>query len=84
MSENDRLYDMVIPLGTPADVIAEVERRCNVKLVQRKIETGSGGKTTVLAFRGTKEDLEEARKVLRELMERKVEELSGSRRSDRS
>ncbi|WP_457620171.1 hypothetical protein [Methanopyrus sp.] len=80
MSERDaKKYDMIIPLGVPADVIAEVERRCDVKVVQREIERG-GTKTTVLAFRGTKEALKEAKKVMEELIERRVEEWTKPRR----
>jgi len=75
-------YDMIIPLGVPADIIAEVERRCDVKVVQRELERG-GMKTTVLAFRGTKEALKEAKKVMEELLEKRVEEFSGPGRPTR-
>ncbi len=80
--EKARKYDMIIPLGVPADIIAEVERRCDVKVVQRELERG-GMKTTVLAFRGTKEALKEAKKVMEELLERRVEEFSGPGRPTR-
>jgi hypothetical protein len=54
--ENEELYDLVIPPGTPQSVISDVNRKFDIEIVERKeklhFANMDGDERILLAFRG--------------------------------
>ena len=70
MTEDEPLYDVVIPPGVPRKLIIDVTKKFDVKVVERKekltFANMEGDERELLAFRGK---LEEVRKVEKYLMD---------------
>jgi len=70
MTEDEPLYDVVIPPGVPRKLIIDVTKKFDVKVVERKekltFANMEGDERELLAFRGK---LDEVRKVEKYLMD---------------
>jgi hypothetical protein len=64
MTDEETLYDVIIPPGVPRKLIIEIPKKFKVKVVERmqplKFANMEGDERELLAFRGT---MEEVRKV---------------------
>lgn len=69
MEEQAELYDIIIPPGVPRLIIADVVKKFDVELADRRERISfanmDGDEREVLAFRGTKPVLEEVETYLR-------------------
>lgn len=69
MVEEAELYDIIIPPGVPRLIIADVVKKFDVELADRRERISfanmDGDEREVLAFRGTKPVLEEVEAYLR-------------------
>lgn len=64
----EELFDILIPPGVPRTIIAEVLNAFDVELVEREREiyfaNMEGDKRELLAFRGTKEQIEKVEEFM--------------------
>ncbi|MDI9633994.1 MAG: hypothetical protein QFX32_08090 [Methanolinea sp.] len=64
----EQLYDLLIPPGVPRSIIAEIIRKFDVQLVERKqrlyFANMDGDERELLAFRGKKKTMEEVQDYL--------------------
>lgn len=69
MEEQAELYDIIIPPGVPRLIIADVVKKFDVELADRRERISfanmDGDEREVLAFRGTKPVLEEVETYVR-------------------
>ena len=69
MEEQAELYDIIIPPGVPRLIIADVVKKFDVELADRRERISfanmDGDEREVLAFRGTKPVLEEVEAYVR-------------------
>jgi len=70
MTDDEPLYDVLIPPGVPQKIIFDVTKKFDVKVVERmekiKFANMEGDERELLAFRGT---METARKVEKYMIE---------------
>lgn len=66
--EEEQLYDLLIPPGVPRSIIADIIRKFDVQLVERKqrlyFANMDGDERELLAFRGKKKTMEEVQDYL--------------------
>ncbi|MCX6682120.1 MAG: hypothetical protein NTY71_03945 [Methanoregula sp.] len=70
---DEELFDILIPPGVPRSIIAEVVKKFDVKLVERKerirFANMEGDERDLLAFRGKHEIMEQVEKYMRQRLE---------------
>ena len=70
---DEALFDIIIPPGVPRLIIAEVVKKFDVKLVERKerirFANMEGDERELLAFRGKREVMEDVEKYMRQRLE---------------
>jgi hypothetical protein len=70
---DEALFDIIIPPGVPRSIIAEVVKKFDVKLVERKerirFANMEGDERELLAFRGKREVMEDVEKYMRQRLE---------------
>ena len=68
MTDEEQLYDILIPPGVPQKMIIEISKKYNVKVVERmekiKFANMEGDERELLAFRGKLEVIQEVEKYL--------------------
>lgn len=67
-SQEEQLFDLLIPPGVPRKIIADIIRKFDVQLVERKqrlyFANMDGDERELLAFRGKKEVVEQVQDYL--------------------
>ncbi|MFA4876683.1 MAG: hypothetical protein WC586_04675 [Methanoregula sp.] len=70
MTDDEKLYDIVIPPGVPRKLIIEISKKFDVKVVERleklKFANMEGDERELLAFRGKLEEIQKVEKYLLE------------------
>jgi hypothetical protein len=70
MTDDEKLYDIVIPPGVPRKLIIEISKKFDVKVVERleklKFANMEGDERELLAFRGKMEEIQKVEKYLLE------------------
>jgi hypothetical protein len=70
---DEALFDIIIPPGVPRSIIAEVVKKFDVKLVERKerirFANMEGDERELLAFRGKRDVMEDVEKYMRQRLE---------------
>ncbi len=78
MTEDEPLYDVVIPPGVPRKFIIDISKKFDVKVVERKekltFANMEGDERELLAFRGKLEEVQKVEKYLIEQLKAYVEE----------
>jgi hypothetical protein len=78
MTEDEPLYDVLIPPGVPQKIILDVTKKFDVKVVERmekiKFANMEGDERELLAFRGTMETAQKVEKYMIEQLKTFVEE----------
>ena len=68
IEENEPLYDIVIPPGTPRSIIIDISKKFDVEIVERKEKLSfanmEGDERELLAFRGKLPVMKEVEKYL--------------------
>jgi hypothetical protein len=68
MTDEETLYDVVIPPGVPQKLIIEISKKFKVKVVERmqplKFANMEGDERELLAFRGTMEEVKKVEQYL--------------------
>jgi hypothetical protein len=72
MTDDEPLYDVLIPPGVPRKLIIEISKKFDVKVVERsqplKFANMEGDERELLAFRGTMEEVKKVEQyMLKEL-----------------
>jgi hypothetical protein len=67
-TENEQLFDVLIPPGVPQKLIIEIPKKFNVKVVERmeplKFANMDGDKRELLAFRGKLDEIKKVEKYM--------------------
>ena len=70
MTEEEKLYDILIPPGVPQKLIIEISKKFDVTVVERKekikFANMEGDERELLAFRGKLEVIQQVEKYMRE------------------
>ena len=78
MTDDEPLYDVLIPPGVPQKIIFDVTEKFDVKVVERleniKFANMEGDERELLAFRGTMETAQKVEKYMIEQLKAFVEE----------
>lgn len=78
MTDDEPLYDVLIPPGVPQKIIVDVTKKFDVKVVERmekiKFANMEGDERELLAFRGTMETAQKVEKYMIEQLKAFVEE----------
>jgi hypothetical protein len=78
MTDDEPLYDVLIPPGVPQKIIFDVTEKFDVKVVERmekiKFANMEGDERELLAFRGTMETAQKVEKYMLEQLKAFVEE----------
>ena len=78
MTDDEPLYDVVIPPGVPRKIIIDVSKKFDVKVVERKekltFANMEGDERELLAFRGKLEEVRKVEKYMIEQLKAFVEE----------
>ena len=78
MTDDEQLYDVLIPPGVPQKIIFDVTKKFNVKVVERKeklkFANMEGDERELLAFRGKMEEVQKVEKYMIEQLKAFVEE----------
>jgi hypothetical protein len=78
MTDDEQLYDVLIPPGVPQKIIFDVTKKFNVKVVERKeklkFANMEGDERELLAFRGKIEEVQKVEKYMIEQLKAFVEE----------
>ncbi|MGA2917664.1 hypothetical protein [Methanoregula sp.] len=78
MTDDEPLYDVLIPPGVPQKIIFDVTKKFDVKVVERmekiKFANMEGDERELLAFRGTMETAQKVEKYMIEQLKAFVEE----------
>jgi hypothetical protein len=73
----EELYDVIVPPGVPRSILVDVLKKYNVTLVKRKEKLNfanmEGMERELLAFRGTKEIIEEVEKFMVDTLQKYVD-----------
>jgi hypothetical protein len=72
MTDEEPLYDVLVPPGVPRKLIIEISKKFNVKVVERsqplKFANMEGDERELLAFRGTMDEVKKVEQyMLKEL-----------------
>lgn len=77
-TEEEQLFDVLIPPGVPQKIIIEISQKFNVKVVERmeplKFANMDGDKRELLAFRGKMDEVKKVEKYLLDQLKAFVEE----------
>jgi hypothetical protein len=77
-TEDEQLFDVLIPPGVPQKLIIEIPKKFNVKVVERleplKFANMEGDKRELLAFRGTLDEIKKVEKYMIDQLKAFVEE----------
>lgn len=77
-TEEEQLFDVLIPPGVPQKLIIEISQKFNVKVVERleplKFANMEGDKRELLAFRGSLDEIKKVEKYLLDQLKAFVEE----------
>jgi hypothetical protein len=78
MTDDEPLYDVLIPPGVPQKIILDVTKKFDVKVVERlekiKFANMEGDERELLAFRGTMETAQKVEKYMLEQLKAFTEE----------
>jgi hypothetical protein len=78
MTQEEPLYDIIIPPGVPRKIILDIQKKFDVTVVERKerikFANMEGDERELLAFRGKKEVLQQVEKEMRERLHAYVQE----------
>jgi hypothetical protein len=78
MTDDEPLYDVVIPPGVPRKIIIDMSKKFDVKVVERKekltFANMEGDERELLAFRGKLEEVRKVEKYMIEQLKAFVEE----------
>jgi hypothetical protein len=78
MTDDEQLYDVLIPPGVPQKIIIDVTKKFDVKVVSRKekltFANMEGDERELLAFRGKLEEVQKVEKFMIEQLKAFVEE----------
>ena len=78
MTDDEQLYDVLIPPGVPQKIIIDVTKKFDVKVVGRKekltFANMEGDERELLAFRGKLEEVQKVEKFMIEQLKAFVEE----------
>jgi hypothetical protein len=78
MTQEEPLYDIIIPPGVPRKIILDIQKKFDVTVVERKerikFANMEGDERELLAFRGKKEVLQQVEKEMREQLHAYVQE----------
>jgi hypothetical protein len=78
MTDDEQLYDVLIPPGVPQKIIIDVTKKFDVKVVSRKekltFANMEGDERELLAFRGKLEEVRKVEKYMIEQLKAFVEE----------
>ena len=78
MTDDEQLYDVLIPPGVPQKIIIDVTKKFDVKVVERKeklkFANMEGDERELLAFRGKMEEVQKVEKYMIEQLKAFVEE----------
>jgi len=70
MTEEEQLYDIVIPPGVPRKLIVEISKKFDVTVVERlekiKFANMEGDQRNLLAFRGKLEEMKKVETYMRD------------------
>lgn len=77
-TEEEPLYDVLVPPGVPQKLIIEISKKFDVKVVERmeplKFANMEGDKRELLAFRGRLEEIKKVEKYMVDQLKAFVEE----------
>nr|WP_320160167.1 hypothetical protein [uncultured Methanoregula sp.] len=78
MTDDEKLYDILIPPGVPRKLIIEISKKFDVKVVERmekiKFANMEGDDRELLAFRGKLDVIQQVEKYMLEQLRAFVEE----------
>jgi hypothetical protein len=78
MTDDEKLYDILIPPGVPQKLIIEISKKFDVKVVERmekiKFANMEGDDRELLAFRGKLDVIQQVEKYMLEQLRAFVEE----------
>jgi hypothetical protein len=78
MSDDEQLYDIIIPPGVPQKLILDISKKFDVTVVERKekikFANMEGDERELLAFRGKLEEMKKVEKYMREQLKEFVAE----------
>jgi hypothetical protein len=78
MTDDEKLYDILIPPGVPRKLIVEISKKFDVKVVERmekiKFANMEGDDRELLAFRGKLDVIQQVEKYMLEQLRAFVEE----------
>jgi hypothetical protein len=70
MTDDEELYDVIIPPGVPNKLIIDISKKFKVKVVERKqrlkFANMEGDERDLLAFRGTMDEVKKVEKYMLE------------------
>ena len=68
MTENEKLYDVLVPPGVPRKILYDIENKFKVKVVERampmRFANMEGEERNLIAFRGTLEEVKKVEKFM--------------------
>jgi len=77
-TDEEQLFDVLIPPGVPRKLIIEIPKKFNVKVVERlepiKFANMDGDKRELLAFRGSLDEIKKVEKYMLDQLKAFVEE----------
>ena len=77
-TENEQLFDVLIPPGVPQKLIIEIPKKFDVKVVERmeplKFANMDGDERELLAFRGKLDEVKKVEKYMLDQLKAFVEE----------
>lgn len=78
MTDEEPLFDVLVPPGVPRKLIIEISTKFNVKVVERsqplKFANMDGDERELLAFRGTMDEVKKVEQYMLEQLRAFVEE----------
>ena len=78
MTDEEKLYDIIIPPGVPRKMILDVTKKFDVKVVERKQKLSfanmEGDERELLAFRGKLEIIQQVEQYMRQQLDEFVKE----------
>ncbi|PKL65213.1 MAG: hypothetical protein CVV32_04275 [Methanomicrobiales archaeon HGW-Methanomicrobiales-3] len=78
MTDEEPLFDVLVPPGVPRKLIIEISTKFNVKVVERsqplKFANMEGDERELLAFRGTMDEVKKVEQYMLEQLRAFVEE----------
>jgi hypothetical protein len=78
MTDEEPLYDVLVPPGVPRKILYEIPEKFDVKVVERtlpmKFANMDGDERNLIAFRGTMEEVKKVEQFMLEQLRAFVEE----------